>query len=200
MLVAVAAAVGLHGAPAAARVRAPDFTLVDQSGHRFQFSAQAGRPRVLFFGYSHCGDVCPLTLEKLAHAKTAAGAAGAPLEVVFITVDPQRDSPAVLLRFINHYDPSFFALTGSSRQLARVYAAYHVSHRVLASPGRPHDYDVEHSSFLYYVGADGRLRGFGDWTDSQQIVTQNVRDLVARSSAAEQHGPHRAALAPVGRD
>jgi protein SCO1/2 len=114
-LAALAAAAGLHLSPAEAHVRAPDVTLVDQYGRPFNFAAQAGRPRVLFFGYTHCGDVCPLTLEKLEHAKTAAGAAADALEVVFITVDPQRDSPAVLQQFIGRFDRSFFALTGSRK-------------------------------------------------------------------------------------
>ena len=77
-----------------------------------------------------------------------------------------------------------------------MYAAYHVAHRVLASPGRPHEYDVQHSSLLYYVGVDGRLRGFGDWTDSQGIVTQNVRELLSQTASA---GQRRLSGIPVAR-
>jgi cytochrome oxidase Cu insertion factor (SCO1/SenC/PrrC family) len=67
-----------------------------------------------------------------------------------------------------------------------VYAAYHVSHHALAPRDGSHDYEVEHSSLLYYIGRDGRFRGFGDWTDSQTIVTESVRDLLSapRSAAA----------------
>src|ERR1035438_1518627 len=91
---------------AASHLGVPNFTLTDQSGRRFALADHIGQPLVLFFGYSHCGDVCPLTLVKLAHAKTALGASARPLQVVFVTVDPQRDTPAVLRRFIGTFDPS----------------------------------------------------------------------------------------------
>jgi protein SCO1/2 len=155
-----------------------NFTLTDQFGRPFALARHIGHPLVLFFGYSHCGDVCPLTLVKLEHAKTALGASARPLQVIFVTVDPQRDTPAVLRRFVGTFDPSFIALTGSKDQLAGVYAAYHVRYRALA-PAKPSlDYEVEHTSLLYFIGRDGRLRGFGDWTDSQTIVTESVRDLL----------------------
>jgi protein SCO1/2 len=163
-----------------------NFTLIDQFGRRFALADYVGHPLVLFFGYSHCGDVCPLTLEKLEHAKSALGVDATPLQVVFITVDPQRDTPEVLRRYIATFDPTFIALTGSRDRLAGVYAAYHVSHHALAPRDGSHDYEVEHSSLLYYIGRDGRFRGFGDWTDSQTIVTESVRDLLSapRSAAA----------------
>jgi protein SCO1/2 len=180
-LLVLAGVVALGGRPAVAatHVLAPDFSAVDQFGRPFALAEHAGHPLVLFFGYSHCGDVCPITLVKLERAKSALGFSARSLQVVFVTVDPRRDKPAVLRRFIGSFDPSFIALTGSTEQLSRVYAAYHVTHRVLAASRRSEDYDVEHSSFLYFIGRDRRLRGFGDWTDSQQIVTENVAELLS---------------------
>jgi protein SCO1/2 len=171
-------------------VGSASFTLVDQFGRRFRLADHIGHPLVLFFGYSHCGDVCPLTLAKIERAKATLGVYARSLQVIFVTVDPHRDTPAVLRRFIDIFDPSFIALTGSNEQLARVYAAYHVTRRILASPGRSQNYEVEHSSFLYFIDRNGRLRGFGDWADSQTIVTQSVRDLLSagllQTSNAEQ--------------
>jgi protein SCO1 len=184
---AVCASTPRIAAGARPHAAAPDFTLVDQFGRQFSLARHIGQPLVLFFGYSHCGDVCPLTLAKLERAKAAAGAAAKSLQVVFITVDPRRDSPPVLRRFIEAFDPSFVALTGSDEQLARAYAGYHVTHRVLASQRGAVNYDVEHTSLLYFIGRDGRFRGFGDWTDSQQIVTQSVSELVARGSDEPSH-------------
>lgn len=161
-----------------------NFTLTDQFGRRFALAEHIGHPLVLFFGYSHCGDVCPLTLVKLEHAKKTLGASARPLQVIFVTVDPQRDTPAVLRRFIGTFDPSFIALTGPRNHLAAVYAAYHVTHRALTPRKRSPDYEVEHSSFLYFIGRNGRLRGFGDWTDSQTIVTESVRELLAAKPSA----------------
>jgi protein SCO1/2 len=179
---------GTRAARAARPLRAPNFTLIDQFGRRFTLADHAGQPLVLFFGYSHCGDVCPLTLVKLEHAKRTLGVAAKALGVVFVTVDPQRDTPAVLRRFIGMFDPAFIALTGSDEQLAHVYAAYHITRRVSGSRRSGRDYDVEHSSLLYFIGRGGRLRGFGDWADSQQIVTQSVSELL---SAAAPVSPRR---------
>jgi protein SCO1/2 len=172
---------GLGVARASTHVSAPNFTLIDQFGRRFSLADHVDRPLVLFFGYSHCGDVCPLTLTKLQHAKASLGASASSLQVVFVTVDPKRDTPAVLRRYMRLFDPAFIALTGSDEALAHVYAAYHVTRHVLAPRGPVQDYDVEHSSYVFFIGRGGRLRGFGDWADSQQIVTQSVADLVAAS-------------------
>ncbi len=174
-----AASAAPRAALAARHSAAPDFRLTDQRGHRFRMAEHDGHPRVLFFGYSHCGDVCPLTLTKLERAKTTLGAAARSLQVIFVTVDPHRDTPPVLRRFIRTFDPSFIALTGSDEELAHVYAAYHVMRHALAARGRSVDYEVEHSSLLYYIGRDGRFRGFGDWTDSAQIVGRDVSELIA---------------------
>jgi protein SCO1/2 len=164
------------------RAGVANISLTDQYGRPFVLAEQIGHPLVLFFGYSHCGDVCPLTLLKLKHAKTVLGISARPLQVIFITVDAERDTPNVLRRFIGTFDPTFIALTGPSDRLARVYAAYHVTHRAVPS-GRSANYEVEHTSLLYFIGRDGRLRGFGDWTDSQTIVTESVRDLLASPPA-----------------
>jgi protein SCO1/2 len=170
---------GTQGPKAVPRAGVTNLILTDQFGRRFAFAEHIGHPLVLFFGYSHCGDVCPLTLVKLEHAKSVLGVSARPLQVIFVTVDPQRDTPTVLRRFISTFDPSFIALTGTTDQLAGVYAAYHVKHRALTPRKRSLDYEVEHSSFIYFIGRDGRLRGFGDWTDSQTIVTESVRELLA---------------------
>jgi protein SCO1/2 len=175
---------GTQTAHAAMHAGVANFTLIDQFGRRFTLAEHIGHPLVLFFGYSHCGDVCPLTLAKIERAKTDVGVSARSLQVIFITVDPHRDTPAALRRFINNFDPSFIALTGSNEQLARVYAAYHVTHRVLAATGRSQNYEVEHSSFLYFIGRNGRLRGFGDWADSQTIVTESVREVLAVSAVS----------------
>jgi protein SCO1/2 len=184
-------------ARAAAHAGAPNFTLTDQFGRRFTLADHAAQPVVLFFGYSHCGDVCPLTFAKLERAKTTLGASARSLQVVFVTVDPRRDTPPVLRRFIGTFDPAFLALTGSEKQLAGVYAAYHVTRRVLSPSGRSRDYDVEHSSYLYFIGRGGRLRGFGDWADSQQIVTQSVSELVSPRRVGQQ-SPEGAAVGLSG--
>jgi protein SCO1/2 len=155
---------------------APDFTLTDQDGKPFTLSAQRGRPLALFFGYAHCPDVCPTTLAALAGAKRKLGAAGSAFGVVLVTVDPQRDSPAVLKRYVQQFDPAFGALTGSAAQLEPVYAAYHIRHEIDSTAKSANGYTVAHSSVVQFISPGGRLRGTGNFSDSPaefaQLMTQ----------------------------
>lgn len=145
---------------------APNFTLTDQNGRPYTLSAQRGHAIALFFGYTHCPDVCPTTLAALARAKHKLGAAGSNFDVVFVTVDPARDNPATIKRYLRLFDPSFVGLTGSVAQLNPVYDAYHVYHEIDTSGNSANGYAVAHSSAVQFVSPDGRLRGVGDWSDS----------------------------------
>ena len=163
---------------ASERARPADFTLTDQHGRPFRLSQYRGRVVVLFFGYAHCPDVCPTTLANLAHARSALGDAGRNVTVAFVTVDPQRDTPAVLRSFVALFDRSFVGLTGTPAQLAPVYRAYHVAHRIVPAPASAAGYDVSHTSLVYFIGRDGRLRGYGDWTDPPDTFEQSLRELL----------------------
>jgi protein SCO1 len=145
---------------------APDFTLTDQDGQPYTLSAHRGHPIALFFGYAHCPDVCPTTLSALARAKRKLGPEGAAFDVVLVTVDPARDNPATLKRYVHLFDPAFAGLTGSEAQLDPVYAAYHVYHQVNSGKGSANGYIVAHSSAVQFISPGGRLRGTGDWSDS----------------------------------
>jgi protein SCO1 len=145
---------------------ATDFTLTDQDGKPYTLSAQRGHAVALFFGYAHCPDVCPTTLAALARAKRKLGAAGANFDVVLVTVDPARDNPAVLKRYVHLFDPSFTGLTGTTAQLGPVYDAYHVYHEIAPGKGSANGYIVAHSSAVQFISPEGRLRGTGDWSDT----------------------------------
>lgn len=160
------------------RARAADFTLTDQHGRPFVLSQHRGRVVVLFFGYAHCPDVCPTTLANLAHARTAIGEAGRNVTVAFVTVDPRRDTPTVLRSFVALFDRSFVGLTGTPAQLAPVYRAYHVVHSIGPATASAAGYDVSHTSLVYFIGRDGRLRGYGDWTDPPAAFEQSLRELL----------------------
>jgi protein SCO1/2 len=153
---------------------APDFTLTDQNGNPFTLSHLRGHAVALFFGYTHCPDVCPTTLAALAHAKRTLGARADNLRVVFVTVDPQRDSVAVMGRYVRLFDPSFIGLTGTSAQLAPVYAAYHVYHQQLPAHGAL-GYLIAHSSAIDFIGPSGHIRGTGDWGDTSSELAAEMR-------------------------
>jgi protein SCO1 len=145
---------------------APDFTLTDQDGHPYTLSAHRGHPIALFFGYAHCPDVCPTTLSALARAKRKLAPGSDPFDVVLVTVDPKRDDPATLKRYVHLFDPAFDGLTGTETQLDPVYAAYHVYHEIGSGKGSANGYIVAHSSAVQFISPGGRLRGTGDWSDS----------------------------------
>jgi protein SCO1/2 len=165
--------------PAAARAGgpAPDFTLSDQNGRAFTLSHERGRPVVLFFGYTNCPDVCPTILANLERARKSIGPRGSDVLVALITVDRARDTEAALGRFVAVFDPSFLGLTGTKAQLASVYRAYHVRYAKL--PGSAGDYLVSHTAFVYYIGRDGRVRGFGTWNDSEAILEESLKAIAA---------------------
>jgi protein SCO1/2 len=152
---------------------APDFTLTDQNGNPFKLSEQGGHLVVLFFGYTHCPDVCPATLARLARAVHAPGVYPDVL-VVFITVDPERDSPPVLKRYMRLFDPDFIGLTGSLAELNPVYSAYHTWRQAVPVNHGKNDYSMAHGTTIYYIGRGGSLRGVGNWDESTASI---VRDL-----------------------
>ncbi|MCL9796693.1 SCO family protein [Frankia sp. AgKG'84/4] len=114
-----------HGAATVGAVRRPSFTLTDTGGRRFDFAqATAGHATLLFFGYTHCPDVCPTTMADLAAARQVAGpAVAAKVTVVFVTTDPARDTPAVLARWLRQFDDRFVGLTGTPAQVAAAQRA-----------------------------------------------------------------------------
>ena len=103
----------------------PRFTLTDTAGHPFSFAARArGKLTYLYFGYTHCPDVCPLTMGNLAVAlRHVSPAVRRNVQVVFVTVDPRRDTPRVLRAWLNKYNASFIGLTGSERAIRRAAVA-----------------------------------------------------------------------------
>jgi protein SCO1/2 len=153
---------------------APDFTLTAANGQPFRLSHERGRAVALFFGYTHCPDVCPATLAALARAKKLMAPAKRDFDVVFITVDPARDTTSIVGRYVHLFDPSFIGLTGTTEQLAPVYAAYHIYHQQLPARDSAAGYLVAHSSIVQFVGPDGTLRGFGDWGDTPQQLAADI--------------------------
>jgi protein SCO1/2 len=170
------AAVVLWRGFAPASVAAPGFTLIDQDAQPFTLSALRGHPVVLFFGYTHCPDECPTTLARLAKAVRAPDVPP-DVRISFVTVDPARDSPAVLKRYVRLFDPAFSGLTGSLAALNRVYAAYHVGRQAGAAARGRGDDAVSHGTTVYYLGRDGSIKGFGQWDDAVAEIARNLRDF-----------------------
>jgi protein SCO1/2 len=143
-------------APPASPEQRP-FTLTDTSGHRFSFASHArGKLTYLYFGYTHCPDVCPLTMGDIAAAlRRVKPNIRRRVEVVFVTVDPQRDTPWVLRSWLDHYNRSFIGLTGSNQAIRN--AAQQAGVPLPPAPKNKNgSYGVTHSSFVFPFSPDGR--------------------------------------------
>src|SRR5579871_1203123 len=125
----------------------PQFTLTDTSGHSFTRAELLGAPALVFFGFTNCPDVCPTTLLKLAQIRKRAALAH--LRVLFVSVDPQRDTPAVLGAYVRNFNPAFEGLTGSPQALQRIAAAFGVAINRVELPGG--SYTMDHSAVLFLI-------------------------------------------------
>jgi len=171
-MVAVLAACAQHGPSA------PGFTLIDDAGAPWTLSAQRGNPVVLTFGFTHCADTCPETLAKLARLRNGLGVGGRNVRIAMVTVDPRRDTPAVLHRFVGRFDGPIVGLTGTPSSVAGVESAYHVwAQRV---PGRVRggdSYDVVHSAVIYFIDPRGTIRDISDDDASDVTLAKAMRQL-----------------------
>jgi len=131
------------------------FVLTDQNGQPRSDRDFRGRFVLLYFGYSFCPDVCPTTLQDMADAIAKLGPDARRVAPVFITVDPERDTPAVLRKYVGAFGPHFVGLTGSLADVTRVAHAYRVYFAKHPMPGG--GYSVDHSGTIYLLGPDGKL-------------------------------------------
>ncbi len=136
-----------------------DFHLLDHDGRPRTLADYRGRVLVVFFGYVHCPDVCPTELFKMAEVMKRIGSASDRVQVLFITLDPERDTPAILKSYVAAFNPQFIGLTGTVAQIDKVAAAFHVVHQKVPVGN---DYAIDHSAGTYIFDARGNLRLFGD--------------------------------------
>lgn len=133
------------------------FTLVDHTGRTVTERDFAGRVLLVYFGYTYCPDVCPTELGTMVAAIDAMGAAGERVTPVFITIDPERDTQAGIADYVSRFHPRMVGLTGTSEQIAQAARAYRVYYAKV-QPRDTTEYLMDHSSFIYLVGPDGRVR------------------------------------------
>ena len=161
---------------------AKDLPLTDQFGKARHISDFAGKVVAVFFGYTHCPDVCPTTMSEMAQVKSELGADGDKLQVIFVTVDPERDTPEVLKAYMANFDPSFLALRGSAQELAAVAKDFKIFYKQVPGP-TPTSYTMDHSAGLYMFDPSGRLRLFQRYGAGVQPLTDDTRLLLAEASA-----------------
>jgi protein SCO1/2 len=159
---------------------APDFALRSTSGAEFRLSRHRGKVVVLTFGYTNCADVCPTVLAELAQVRRRLGKAAQRVQVVYVSVDPERDTLERLNAYTQVFDKTFLGLTGSVDQLGPVWKAYGVSivRRPVAGDG-PGAYLVHHTASLHLIDGAGRLRVMAPFGTPVDDVLHDIRALLA---------------------
>lgn len=165
--------------------RLPDVTLTDTAGKPYPVAARAhGHVTLLFFGYTHCPDICPTTLADLARVRRdLKPALRHRMRVVFVTADPRRDTPRVIRAFLDHFDHSFIGLTGKYRVIKKLAAASHATVDAPAHPKPGTNYAVMHSAEVYVYSPDGRARLLFTGNTAPDTMVKALRPVLRSADA-----------------
>jgi protein SCO1 len=150
------------------------FRLIGHTGGMVTEKDFEGRPTAWFFGFTHCPDVCPTTLFQMSEHLKALGPDAHKLTVVFVTVDPERDTPGVLREYMSSFDPQIVGLTGKPEQISALAKGFFVH---FAKVPQKDDYTMEHSSMVLLRGKDGRFEGTLDLHEPVETQLQKLRRL-----------------------
>lgn len=170
--------------------QAPKFALTDVTGVAFgkelNLTDHNGKPRTLadfrgkvvtvFFGFTHCPDVCPTTLAEMAQVMKDLGPDADKLQVLFVTVDPERDTPQVLKQYVPSFNPSFLGLYGDAAATARTAKEFKVFYQ--KQPDKNGGYSVDHSAGTFVFDRQGRLRLFAQYSAGHEALSHDIRILL----------------------
>ena len=155
-----------------------DFSLTDHNGKLRHLSEFRGKVVALFFGFTHCPEVCPTTLAEFARVDRMLGAEAERVQVVFVTVDPDRDTPQVLARYVPSFDPRFVGLSGSAEEIRKAADAFDVTYEKI--PGRTAgEYTIDHTAYVFLLDTSGRLRLKVPYGQSADALLKLIRELQA---------------------
>ena len=158
-----------------------DLPLTDQFGEERSIKDFAGKVVVVFFGYTQCPDVCPTSMSELAEVKRSLGADGDKLQGIFVTVDPERDTPEMLKGYMASFDPSFIALRGTPEQLVAVAKDFKIYFKRVDGQ-TPTSYTMDHSAGSYVYDTRGRLRVYHRYGSGAAALAADLKILLAEKS------------------
>jgi len=161
--------------PAAVPIGGP-IQLTDQDGKPFDSASLKGKPYAVFFGFTHCPDACPTTLSEMARTEDEIGAPAKELTTLFVTVDPERDTPAVLKDYISNFGGNTVGLSGTPEQVAKVAKAYRVFYKKV--PTSDGGYTMDHTAVLYLMGRDGGFRDVVAYSEEHERYVAKIKKLL----------------------
>ncbi|HEY2864944.1 MAG TPA: SCO family protein [Casimicrobiaceae bacterium] len=154
-----------------------DFRLTDHNGKPRTLADFRGKAVVVFFGYTQCPDFCPTTMSELAAAMQKLGPDASRVQVLFVTVDPDRDTRDVLARYVPAFDPSFLGLYGDEKATAETAKEFKIIYQ--KQPGRePGSYSVDHSAGTYIFDPQGRLRVYESYGPGPEVYAHDLREVL----------------------
>ncbi len=156
---------------------AKGFELTDHNGKVRHLTDFNGKVVLMFFGYTQCPDVCPTTMTEMLEIKKALGADGERLQVLFVTVDPERDTPALLKAYMENFDPSFLALRTTAEKLVELAKDYKIYYKK-AEGKTPTSYSMDHSAGSYLYDPKGQLRLFTRYGSPKEALTKDIQTLL----------------------
>lgn len=159
-------------------VSSPAFELVDTEGVPRTLRDYRGQVVVIFFGFMHCPDACPAGLFKLAQIMNQLGQGAARVQVLFISLDPERDTPPSLKRYVSAFNPRFVGLTGTSAQVDQAATSFNVQY---ARVPLGNDYTIDHSTGIFIFDGAGRLRLVGAANSPEADFVHDIAALVAEA-------------------
>jgi protein SCO1 len=176
---AKAPAVAFQGADVTGAEYGRNLSLPDVNGQPRTLGDFKGKVTVVFFGYTQCPDVCPTTMAELAQVKKSLGPDGDKLQGVFVTIDPERDTPEILKSYMASFDPSFVALRGSLAQTEAAAKEFKVFYAKV--PGKVEgSYTMDHTAGAYVIDGKGNLRLFERYGAGSDGLASDVRQLIAQ--------------------
>lgn len=150
------------------------FSLIDQTGKRVTEKDFLGKDMLVFFGFTHCPDICPAGLQVMTAALEKLGKRADDIVPVFITVDPERDTPESMAEYVANFSPRLVGLTGSASEVAAVAKAYRVYYQKVVNEKDPTNYSVDHSAIFYLMGKDGTLLAPIPHTNDASQLAQSI--------------------------
>ncbi len=154
-----------------------DFALVDHNGTPRTLADFRGKAVVVFFGYTQCPDVCPTTMAELAEAMRRLGPDAARVQVLFVTIDPERDTPELLKQYVPAFNPTFLGLTGDPAAIERTAKEFKIIYR--KQPGAtPGSYTMDHSAGTFVYDPQGRLRLYVGYGQGADVFAHDIRELL----------------------
>ena len=168
-------------APAQSSPIGAPFRLIDHNGAPITEQAMEGQPAAVFFGFTHCPEICPTTLYDLANWLGRLGNDGRNLKVFFVSVDPLRDTPQIMKEYVGKFSNRITGITGDPGEIAKLVKAWHVYTKLV--PLEDGEYTMDHTASIFLVSKDGSLQGTIGYQDEPDVALKKLRILVSSQSS-----------------